>query len=351
MSSISDNTPEKPVFTITVYEVFQFLQRHYFKLILSVTVFAILGILYSYTLPKTYKAQTLVLPEYGMGESSSSAFVKAAMGLTNTDGAEKLVPTLYPQVLQSTPFGMYILEQPISDKNNKNYKTLKAYLESQNKPSALLDIFPTSEKKGTAPQLKNKNILFFSATEQALIKSASNLVKVVIIKTENVISIECEITDPVVAAQLVEIAKNYLINYVEDYRTSKAVQQVEFLTQRVLEAKRKQQSAEYNLQTYRDRNRNSFLNVARIEEQRLQSEFTLAQSIYSDLSLKLEQARIKVKEEKPVFKVLEPVNIPLNKNGPNRKLITILFGFTGGILMFLYLILVKEKFLNRILIT
>ena len=37
-----------------------------------------------------------------------------------------------------------------------------------------------------------------------------------------------------------------------------------------------------------------------------------------NLSKQLEQAKIKVAEEAPVFKTLEPARIPLKKSGPKR---------------------------------
>lgn len=350
MSGNQKSNQESEIFQITLSEVFSFFRRYYLLLIVAGVLFAILGVAYSFTLPRTYKAQTVLLPEYGMGESTGSSFMKAAMGLNNTDGAEKLVPTLYPKVLQSIPFGMHVLAQPVTDKNNRNYKSLKAYLESQYSPGLLSRLFPSGEKKQeTTVKPKIKNILSFTSAEKSFISVACALVTVDVLRNENIISINSIMTDPVVAAMLVESGEKYLIKYVEDYRASKAIQQVEFLNQRVAEARKKQQNAEYALNAYRDRNRNAFLNVARIEEQRLQSDFTLAQSLYSDLVLRLEQARIKVKEEKPVFKVLEPTNIPLDKNGPNRKLIGLGFGFMGTILTLLYIIFVREKYHRRLL--
>jgi uncharacterized protein involved in exopolysaccharide biosynthesis len=156
-------------------------------------------------------------------------------------------------------------------------------------------------------------------------------------------------SDPVVAAILVEASKKYLINYVEEYRTSKTTNQVTFLQERVSESKSRQQKAEYALQSYRDRNRGSFLNVARIEEQRLQADYTLAQSIYSDLVVKLEQAKIKVKEEKPVFKILEPAKVPTNKSSPKRPIIAFIFAVAGGFLTFFYIIFFKEKYHLKLL--
>ncbi len=101
--------------------------------------------------------------------------------------------------------------------------------------------------------------------------------------------------------------------------------------------------AEYTLQSYRDRNRNAFLNVARIEEQRLQSDYLLAESLNEDLIRRYEQALNKVKEEKPVFKVLEPVSVPLAKSNPKRFRFFFISAFLGGVLCLAYILLFKKN--------
>ena len=51
-------------------------------------------------------------------------------------------------------------------------------------------------------------------------------------------------------------------------------------------------------------------------------------------------AKIKVQEETPVFKTLEPAQVPLKKSGPKRTMIMAGFAIVG-ILLTLFLQLVK----------
>jgi LPS O-antigen subunit length determinant protein (WzzB/FepE family) len=51
------------------------------------------------------------------------------------------------------------------------------------------------------------------------------------------------------------------------------------------------------------------------------------------LATQLEQAKIKVKEETPVFTVLEPVKVPVDKSSPKRLLVlasSLIIGFIVG---------------------
>ena len=151
-------------------------------------------------------------------------------------------------------------------------------------------------------------------------------------KKTGVLTIDAKMPDPVVAATIVQLALDYLTKYISNYRTGKSRQQVMFLTQQVTNARRRYEAAEYTVSAYRDRNRSIFLNTAKIEEQRLQADYLLAQTVYNDLSKQLEQARIKVQEEAPVFQVLEPARVPLQKSEPKRTITAIGFAVFGAII-------------------
>ncbi|NIJ51577.1 Wzz/FepE/Etk N-terminal domain-containing protein [Dyadobacter arcticus] len=334
---------------VSLGDLIDFLKNYIKILILAPVFFAIIGVCYSFLLPRKYTSQTILLPEYSMSKGSS--IFSMALG-ADKNGAEKLVPELYPNILNSTPFGQHLLDQPVMDQLGHNYKTLKEFLITTNKPSLLGNLFSFSNKGNQEKQvtpIAPKGVLMLTPGETGLVRGAAGLVQATVDSKNGIITLGCETADPVVSAILVEASMKYLISYVEEYRTSKTGEQVSFLQERVTEAKSRQQKAEYALQSYRDRNRNSFLNVARIEEQRLQSDYTLAQSIYADLVSRLEQAKIRVKEEKPVFKVLEPAKVPIGKSSPKRLIIGMVFGVAGGFITLLFIVFFKEKYHLRLL--
>lgn len=147
-----------------------------------------------------------------------------------------------------------------------------------------------------------------------------------------IITINTKMPDPVVAATVARLSVEYLKEYVTNYRTDKARKQLAFLQKQVNEAKARYQSSEAALASYRDRNGFLVMNSAKITEQRLQSEFMLAQNVYNGLVQQYEQAKIRVEEETPVFQMLEPAKIPLKRSEPKRIAIFIVFTFIGIIL-------------------
>jgi LPS O-antigen subunit length determinant protein (WzzB/FepE family) len=64
----------------------------------------------------------------------------------------------------------------------------------------------------------------------------------------------------------------------------------------------------------------------------LQNEYRLAFEVYSQLAQQFEQAQIKVKEDTPVFSIVKPVTVPIEKSKPNRPIILIIWTFLGGII-------------------
>ena len=326
-------------------DILQFFARYAFVLIGAVIVSGILGVAFSFTMTKRYEARIVLLPEYGASRRSSFSLLAAGLG---GEGAEKLSPDLYPTILQSSPFAAFLLNQPVKDQFNKPYASLKQFLNRERKkkePGFLSRFFPSEPPKAPV-KLTYEGVLSYSPEEQTDIARALSLLTANVDQKSGVIDISAETEDPFVSAIAAENAKQYLMSYVEDYRTTKAQQNVKRLSSQVADARAKLSRAEVALQNYRDRNRNMFANVARIEEQRLQSDFVLAQSLYNDLALRFEQAKVSVKDEKPVFKVLEPAKVPLSKSSPKRLRVGLIFAFLGGFLCLLYILIRKEKVLS-----
>ncbi|WP_221394278.1 hypothetical protein [Dyadobacter sp. NIV53] len=172
------------------------------------------------------------------------------MGI-NSEGAEKLLPDLYPVILQSSNFGIFLLEQPVIDQDNHSYKSLKLFLQRDTTQSFFSKLFSRrkSKKTGKPVKLSNPEILSLSATETGNIKGAIGLINSTIDQKIGVVTISADTEDPFVSSILVEAAKNYLVNYVEEYRTAKALQQVVLLKDQVSAAKARLKKSEYSLQS------------------------------------------------------------------------------------------------------
>jgi uncharacterized protein involved in exopolysaccharide biosynthesis len=133
------------------------------------------------------------------------------------------------------------------------------------------------------------------------------------------------------AAQLGQRAQELLQQYITEFKIKKAKANLDFIQLRFDETTKKFEAAQEKLASFRDRNKSVTLATARTEEERLTSQYNLIYSIYSELAKQLEQAKIQVKQDTPVFTIIEPVSVPTKKSKPNRQMILFIWLFLGGI--------------------
>jgi uncharacterized protein involved in exopolysaccharide biosynthesis len=66
--------------------------------------------------------------------------------------------------------------------------------------------------------------------------------------------------------------------------------------------------------------------------ERLESEYQISFAVFTELAKQLENSRIQVKEETPVFSIIEPISVPIESFKPKRKQILMIWLFLGIIL-------------------
>lgn len=340
---------------LTILQVFFFFKKYFLKLIIICFICGSLGVLYSFTKPRTFKAQTVLLPEYAR-MNERSGFFAMSMSMGGREGAENLYPELYSYVLNSRPFGEFLLNQKMVDKMGKTYPTLGAYFmrDSVSNSGSLIKSIRNLFSNSSTPkeEIKIKNgipVKELTLEEESKIKQAYSLISLSVNATNGLITINSETEDPIISAIIVDLGRKYLIEYVESYRTEKLANSVEYLQFQLNDIKSKENKAAYAYQSFKDRNQNLYLNTTKIEEERLFSDYKLFASMTEQISGQLEQTKLKLKQERPVFKELEPVIVPTVKSGPNRMLLGILFAIGGGFITILYLLFVTEKIHNKLL--
>lgn len=131
------------------------------------------------------------------------------------------------------------------------------------------------------------------------------------------VSIGVSLSDPQASTEMVILVRNILQEYVTDYRTEKAMNNLEFIQGQYEEAKETFQMRQDSLAAFQDQNVNLNLQSVAVVEQRLQSEYDLAFSLYNTLARRLQEAKIQVQEETPVFRVHEPAIVPTNPSEPD----------------------------------
>jgi len=335
-----------------------------YKILIAATalLFAILGAVYSLTLNMEYEANVRLVPETSDGGKSSgggslgglsSLANLAGINLGGMTGTDAIQPAMYPNIVQSIPFLQELINAKIYNPKLKKWQLIKDYLQEKT-ANAPIQLFseedPTEQfdkdlKNVVIPSNNGEKIDFINIDkkEAGLLNKLKGYVLVEIEKKTSLILIKCTLPDPIIAANLASLVQIQLTKYIINYRTEKVKKELAFLTLRQVEARKRYDQALFTYSNYKDQNRNRFLNVAKTQEKKLQYEVDLAFNLYSSLTSQLSEAQIRVQKETPIFKVLEPAQVPLSRSSPKRSLITIGAMFIG---IFVSLIIVFFKSVN-----
>lgn len=310
------------------------LARYKKLILLSAFMGGAFGIVMTYFVTKQYSTSVQILPEFtsSSGNSSFSSLASlAGIDLSQSAKTDAFRPDLYPTVLTSTTAVIHLLRHEVVSSDKKNHVTLAQYLSSLSEEK-----LPQGELQSS---ISNPDVWRFTKEEKRMIDNVKGRVDANFDKKSGIVVLNVSMPDPEISAASVVILTKYLKDFLAEYRIQKKRDQNKFLESRVKEALNSLNSAEFALQNYRDRNRNVVVNVARIQEQKLQSEFIQRQNVYNELIKQSEKSKIDVQQEEKILITVESPIVPLKASSP-RKLY---YGFGGAILAVLFLLVFLSK--------
>jgi uncharacterized protein involved in exopolysaccharide biosynthesis len=329
--------------TIDISKIFKVIAKKKWAILIATIISTVIGIFIAINIPNEYASQVQILPELNSKDAGGSlSSLKSLAGLAGVDlgsmsSTEAVRPDLYPNIIQSTPFLMGVMNMKVYASKYKQTMMMSKFLEENKKKELFIRIFGESDEKDKDafvinPKTIPLETIRLDKKQDELIKDLQKRVGATLDKKTGVISISVKMQDPVIAATIVKYAQDYLTSYVIKYRTEKTLNDIKFLGDRVEEAKRRYDNALFSYSSYQDRNKALFLNIAKDEGKKLQYEVDLSYNLYSELVKQLEESKIKVHRETPIFKVLEPAQIPVKKAEPKRSIMVLGFAFLGLIL-------------------
>jgi uncharacterized protein involved in exopolysaccharide biosynthesis len=235
-------------------------------------------------------------------------------------------PSMYATVLASEPFRTRILDAVIWI--NGDSLTYREYLKKQPKSvlSTVLEYtiglpgkIAGSEKEETAPP-SSGDLQALSDDENELHKALAGKISIANDKKEGIVSLTVVEGDPMIAAQVAKITEEVLQDWIIEHKAKNAKAQFDFI-EKQFDAKQKEFfSIQDQLAGYMDRNQNVLSATYLTRLERLQAEFDLINTVYSELAKQKEQAAIQLSKDTPTFSVLDPVKVPKQKTGPQKSL-------------------------------
>ncbi len=314
--------PIKPLIRLETHQVWKAMYLYRWKVLLWGILGSLVGLCYGLYLPNLYTSEVKILPELNADEMGEFGKYRTLASLTGIDlsqlnSTEAVRPDLYPHILQSTPFLLAVLHLPV---HSQSY-SLEQYL-TQRKTEQIGYKISQVFRGLIVPKraIKHQNLLQLTPNQYDGILFLQEKMEVSMDKKTGIIHIAITMPDPEIAAQLVEFAQQYLTQYVTQYRIDKSLRDKQFLEKQQKEAYRRYTKALYQYADFWDKHQALFLWKNKNQGKKLQQEAELAYALYTELSKQLEEARLKVHHQTPVFKVLEPAQVPLQKSSPQRLL-------------------------------
>lgn len=349
-------------------------------ILIATAVFLVLGILSALTMKRTYSVSSVMVPQ--LGQSRSNAALARLTGLStfelNGGAPQDLSPLVYPQIVGSVTFRRELMYTPLHyekvdtaicmfdyardygkattmDKIRKytiglpgTLLSLTMGLFKKERPQEdyrLLSVEDAEAQSGT----ETVQPIILTKEEQNMIGVIGSCVNLLVERKEGYLTLNVTGSEPLQTAELAIHAQEILQDHITRFRTEKALNQLEYMQARYDETKAEAEAYQIALATVTDRSQNMTTTRARIERDRLQSKYTVANALYTELAKQLEQAKMQVKQDTPMLTIIQPITVPSRPSNSRARTIMIwtFLGFVLGCGIIFgknYLPKVKEMF-------
>ena len=294
---------------------------------------AIAGLIIAFSIPKEFTSDVKLAPEVktggrtslsgGLGALASMAGISTA----GNSGTDAMYPQLYPDIVGSVPFLTSLFDVEVQTKDGKIF-TVQEYLKDETSgpwwgaimglPGKIIGALKGSPEEGENHILNNFQL---TPEEDALVKALNQRVSANVDQKTSVITISAQMQDPMVSAILVDTVVSRLRDFITDYRTTKAREDLDYAMKLNDEAQQEYFSAQQRLADYYDKNQGLATRSAQITRDRLENEASLAFNLYNETALQVQQAKSKVQEITPVYTIITPATVPLRATSPRKGLI------------------------------
>ena len=181
--------------------------------------------------------------------------------------------------------------------------------------------------------------------EEKLFDDLDGIISISVNAKEGFVTLSVTVGDASASAYIAKGAQEILQKTVIDYKIKSAKEILAF-NKRELDLKKKEfDSLQNKLALFKDGNLNIIDSRFENELNKLESEFNIVSAVYQELNKQLEQSKLQVSKDTPIFSVIKPVTIPNERSAPKRSLMVMVYGFIGFIVSCGF-ILIKEPVLN-----
>ena len=303
-----------------------------------VFLFLLIGIIYSLTLTNIYEASSTFYPHYEKVDGNptiSNLAGLAGINLSNNELSSDVPTSLYPNLINSAPFKNKILDQTITYNNKKitfrEYLLAKNYNFNFNVLSFISNIF--NKNSSNENKLFESNYIKLNYEDYSLHKDLNYIIGIEVNEKDGYIKLTVKDEIPSISAEIAKTAEETLQESIINFKLKNIKSVYSFTLDQLESSKLSFYSLQDSLANFKDRNKNIRSDLFLNKLNRLETEYNIASSVYNELASTKEKVAIDVQKNTPIFTIIDPVTLPLEKSYPIRSKIVLIFTFFGFILI------------------
>lgn len=307
-------------------------------LVIFLSVFAVIGVVVALCTPKQYTSTVVLAPEItGMGMSQSLGDLASMVGVnlgTTGSSTDAIYPDIYPDVFASNDFiirlfnvNVSLLDAPDNKKTYYDHLVEDTQIPFWQYPMMWVkSLFAKEDDGGNG---KKMDPFRLTKIQDGVCNDIKKNIACLIDKKTNVITISVTDYDPLVSALMADTIQSLLQDYIIEYRTQKARNDMDFAKKTYVDAKEQYVKAQQLYSSYMDANSDVVLQSFKSKQEELENEMQLRYNIYNQSVQQLQMAKMKVQERTPAFTIIQEATVPLRASSTPRSMIVVIYMFFG----------------------
>ena len=312
----------------------------------------IFSLIFVFTIPRYYTCKVMLAPEATGNSSMNSILNSFGLGESQTTD-DAISPNLYPDLMESKDFIVSMFPVEISTMAGELTTTYYDYLLNHNESvwyvrllGKLLKVLKSKETEVSVSGMKGKAFspaFILSEDQHNIANAISDKIQCDYDRKTGVISVTVKDLDPLVCALIADTVSNRLQDFILDYRTKKARNDLEYTRLIYSQTKAEYEESNERYVAAVDANWDLVNETAKARLEALSNDKTLKYQTFSTAAQKLEVAKAKLQEATPVITVLQGASVPQKPAGPKRVFITLALMFVTCFVCSVYIIVKNQK--------
>ena len=167
------------------------------------------------------------------------------------------------------------------------------------------------------------------------------MVQVTVNKKDGFVTISTTMPIAEYAATLAINAQEILQKIIIENKIESARQNLKFSENQLYQKKLEFDELQSKLSYFKDSNLNLVNSLIINEQDKLEAEFEIINAVVTELSKQVEQAKLQVNKDTPVFSTIKEAVIPNKRSSPKRTQIVIISGLIGFLISITYVSISK----------